>query len=445
MDKKVFCSLQGRSKCVKFQRDPSVSDVAIIRDKIRDICERDTCLKKFIENKVIVSQIPLDSEISVDEKKIDQSKKMISIVKTGPGSIKMPAILPSLTYDLKKKVEDLGVLASQKDLIYHWASFLWETTDGQPMKIYYQNLASTIVSAYPLLKGGPKGYVRYSEDSIKYLDKESQNHIKKQGKRNAEENINHVPKMSKVEVSNETSEVSTLNVSRALLELEKKQGKEGNTLHVQRLIKLTLNERLNWIKNEAKSILEVVRKYPHLNDCDSILFEFYNLKNTTEDSIFKNIQLMFFRLKNYFQVKDEGENFEIDLVIKLNDAVTRKVKKEVKPLFTFKQARSSTDCLVTEENESPRAIIYSDNKEISAAFIVADTNVRVQVSNPTVPKVVATLLAAYYVWDTVFPKQYLNMLEYIDSEVLGTIIKKNQVLLKFIRKREEKEKEEENK
>ncbi|XP_044574858.1 uncharacterized protein LOC123258735 [Cotesia glomerata] len=154
---------------------------------------------------------------------------------------------------------------------------------------------------------------------------------------------------------------------------------------------------------------------------------------------------MFFRLKNYFQVKDEGENFEIDLVIKLNDAVTRKVKKEVKPLFTFKQARSSTDCLVTEENESPRAIIYSDNKEISAAFIVADTNVRVQVSNPTVPKVVATLLAAYYVWDTVFPKQYLNMLEYIDSEVLGTIIKKNQVLLKFIRKREEKEKEEENK
>ncbi|KAH0540008.1 hypothetical protein KQX54_011115 [Cotesia glomerata] len=415
MDKKVFCSLQGRSKCVKFQRDPSVSDVAIIRDKIRDICERDTCLKKFIENKVIVSQIPLDSEISVDEKKIDQSKKMISIVKTGPGSIKMPAILPSLTYDLKKKVEDLGVLASQKDLIYHWASFLWETTDGQPMKIYYQNLASTIVSAYPLLKGGPKGY-DIVRTQLSIWIRNHRTTLKKQGKkRNAEENINHVPKMSKVEVSNETSEVSTLNVSRALLELEKKQGKE------------------------------VVRKYPHLNDCDSILFEFYNLKNTTEDSIFKNIQLMFFRLKNYFQVKDEGENFEIDLVIKLNDAVTRKVKKEVKPLFTFKQARSSTDCLVTEENESPRAIIYSDNKEISAAFIVADTNVRVQVSNPTVPKVVATLLAAYYVWDTVFPKQYLNMLEYIDSEVLGTIIKKNQVLLKFIRKREEKEKEEENK
>ncbi|XP_074115588.1 uncharacterized protein LOC141538141 [Cotesia typhae] len=139
--------------------------------------------------------------------------------------------------------------------------------------------------------------------------------------------------MSKVEISNETSEVSTLNVSRALLELEKKQGKEGNTPHVQRLIKLTLNERLNWIKNEAKSILEVVKKYPHLNDCDSILFEFYNLKNTTENSIFQNIQLMFCRLKNYFQVKDERENFEIDLVIKLNDAVTRKVKKEVKPLM----------------------------------------------------------------------------------------------------------------
>lgn len=100
---------------------------------------------------------------------------------------------------------------------------------------------------------------------------------------------------------------------------------------------------------------------------------------------------------------------------------------------------------MTEENESPRAVIYSDNKEISAAFIVADINVRVQVSSPTVPKVVATLLAAYYVWETVFPKQYLNMLEYIDSEVLGTMIKKNQVLLKFIRKREEKEKEEENK
>ncbi|XP_074115742.1 uncharacterized protein LOC141538264 [Cotesia typhae] len=245
----------------------------------------------------------------------------------------MPAILPSLTYDLKKKIEDLGVSASQKDLIYHWGSFLWETTDGQPMKIDYHNLASTIVSAYPLLKGGPKGY-----DIVRtQLSTWIRNHrttLKKQGKkRNAETNINHVPKMSKVEISNETSEVSTLNVSRALLELEKKQGKEGNTPHVQRLIKLTLNERLNWIKNEAKSILEVVKKYPHLNDCDSILFEFYNLKNTTENSIFQNIQLMFCRLKNYFQVKDERENFEIDLVIKLNDAVTRKVKKEVKPLM----------------------------------------------------------------------------------------------------------------
>lgn len=68
---------------------------------------------------------------------------------------------------------------------------------------------------------------------------------------------------------------------------------------------------------------------------------------------------------------------------------------------------------------------------------MADNNIRVQISNPTISKVVSCLLATYCVWDTAFPKRYLNVLEYIDSEVFGTCVKKNIVVFKFIRKRDE--------
>jgi len=53
----------------------------------------------------------------------------------------------------------------------------------------------------------------------------------------------------------------------------------------------------------------------------------------------------------------------------------------------------------------------------------------------SVSKSMACLLALYYVWDTNYLNAYKNTMEYIDHEVLGTIIKENAAIEKFIRNR----------
>lgn len=119
MDKKVFCSLQGRSKCVKFQRDPSVSDVAIIRGKIRNICKRDTCFKKFIENKVIVVQKKDNDEdvwIDVEDDDIIEDKEKLDILLL-PTTESAPDVLEGNDGNFPDKIlytEPLNDLGSEK-------------------------------------------------------------------------------------------------------------------------------------------------------------------------------------------------------------------------------------------------------------------------------------------------------------------------------------------
>jgi len=77
--------------------------------------------------------------------------KLSSIPTTGPGSISHSTSLPPLTFDLEQKLKTIGILAAQKDFMYHWGSYLWQVTAGHPSKQDYQNLANNIVKAFPSL------------------------------------------------------------------------------------------------------------------------------------------------------------------------------------------------------------------------------------------------------------------------------------------------------
>lgn len=78
---------------------------------------------------------------------------------TGPGSIRYPTCLPSITPDLQKKVNDLGILRCQKDFIAFWAGHLCIMTNQRPSRLDYQNYAQSIVAAYPALADANGGCV----------------------------------------------------------------------------------------------------------------------------------------------------------------------------------------------------------------------------------------------------------------------------------------------
>jgi len=94
---------------------------------------------------------------------------------------------------------------------------------------------------------------------------------------------------------------------------------------------------------------------------------------------------------------------------------------------------ASTENLIGEKGDSPRAVLYVAEEGIASAFVVADTHIRVKIPEPTVAKTIMCLLASYYIWDTTYPLAYANVMGFIDHKVLGTVVK-NQTIQKFIRK-----------
>ncbi|XP_024868231.1 uncharacterized protein LOC112452328 [Temnothorax curvispinosus] len=94
---------------------------------------------------------------------------------------------------------------------------------------------------------------------------------------------------------------------------------------------------------------------------------------------------------------------------------------------------ASTENLIGAKGDSPRVVLYTAEEGVASAFVVADTNIRVKIPEPTVTKTVICLLASYYVWDTTYPLAYSNVMGFIDYKVLGTV-SKNQRIQKFIRK-----------
>lgn len=90
--------------------------------------------------------------------------------------------------------------------------------------------------------------------------------------------------------------------------------------------------------------------------------------------------------------------------------------------------------LETTEGEAPRIVIFSlDGKEqITMAYLVADAEVKIEIYQPTVEKIIAVLFASYYVWNRQFPAAYSNLLNYLNHEFLKVPIS-SATIKKFIR------------
>lgn len=79
----------------------------------------------------------------------------------------------------------------------------------------------------------------------------------------------------------------------------------------------------------------------------------------------------------------------------------------------------------------------STEGEIAEAYIVAEEVIRIKIQQPTISKVIVGLLSAYYVWHIEYPTCYINILKYIDYDILNSSLKGcSTVVAKFIRERD---------
>lgn len=85
--------------------------------------------------------------------------------------------------------------------------------------------------------------------------------------------------------------------------------------------------------------------------------------------------------------------------------------------FLF-QIFESTDCLTTVRGSSPKLVIFLDGSNINSAYIVADETVEIKLETPTLPRCLASLMATYYVFHTVYPKGYYNFLLFLDCVLM---------------------------
>lgn len=76
-------------------------------------------------------------------------------------------VLPELTSSLKDKLNNMGVVAIQRNLIKHWAGYLSHVCNGYPSKQDYSVFSSTIVNAYPELSGPNNDTVRRNMKAFK--------------------------------------------------------------------------------------------------------------------------------------------------------------------------------------------------------------------------------------------------------------------------------------
>lgn len=96
-----------------------------------------------------------------------------------------------------------------------------------------------------------------------------------------------------------------------------------------------------------------------------------------------------------------------------------------------------TNILTTNEDDAPRIVMYTDGKEIIIAYLVADAEIKIQIPQPTMEKIIAGLFASYYVWNRKFPAAYVNILNFISYELLKSPLPNTSTTIqKFIRSRD---------
>lgn len=77
--------------------------------------------------------------------------------------------------------------------------------------------------------------------------------------------------------------------------------------------------------------------------------------------------------------------------------------------------------------------MYTVEGVIASGYIVADSSIKIKIEEPTVTKVVACLIAVYYIWHINYPTAYKNTLEYFDFKLFNIKIEKKTSLEKFDR------------
>lgn len=96
------------------------------------------------------------------------------------------------------------------------------------------------------------------------------------------------------------------------------------------------------------------------------------------------------------------------------------------------------DKLTTSEGDAPRVVMYTDGQDIMTAYLVADAEIKIQIPQPTMEKIIAGLFASYYVWNRKFPAAYVNVLNFINYELLKSPLSTTSTTIKkFIRSRDD--------
>lgn len=99
--------------------------------------------------------------------------------------------------------------------------------------------------------------------------------------------------------------------------------------------------------------------------------------------------------------------------------------------------RYTIDKLITNEGDAPRIVMYIDGQDIMIAYLIADAEIKIQIPQPTIEKIIAGLFASYYVWNRNFPKAYVNVFNFINYELFKTPLPTSSTVKKFIRSRDD--------
>ncbi|XP_034938247.1 uncharacterized protein [Chelonus insularis] len=160
------------------------------------------------------------------------------------------------------------------------------------------------------------------------------------------------------------------------------------------------------------------------------------MKNLSLDDLNTNANFMFQKLLECYRIGEITDESKYQVLSKLYGELSRKVNKNAIPLFKLNQVNSSIEDIEAGPGESPRCVIYMDEGRIAVAYVVADNKTQVKMKSPTMENIVVCLMSTYYVWHVKYPSPYKNILQYIDNALLGTSVQANQVISRFIRKRD---------
>ncbi|KYN21450.1 hypothetical protein ALC57_06176, partial [Trachymyrmex cornetzi] len=258
-------------------------------------------------------------------------------------------------------------------------------------------------------------------------------------KRNKDEKgeIKHVVVQTVAEnIDRATDHVTNTDIQNVLKELEKKFVNYNNISHIKYLLKITISHRRPWI-DEAKRIIDIVQKYPQLNNYELILSEFLELKKITEEALFNEIKKMIEKLTKYYSVRKSNNNKAFVLQNLCVDLAIRTRNKNTPALFIVQEVMGDTNNLTINEDDALRVVIYTNDQDITIAYLVADAEIKIQIPQPTLEKIIAGLFASYYVWNRTFPAAYVNVLNFLNYELFKFPLPNTATTIKkFIRSRD---------